>query len=64
LEKIKRNILGDFNSGFVIVLPQLHVQLLIKILEKDYLYEVIKMEGALKGITILLPEASFIASSK
>ena len=50
----------------VIFLPQLHVQLLIQILEEDYLYEQLynglKMEGALKGIAILLPEASFIAS--
>ena len=69
LEKIKQNIPSGFNSGFVVVfLPQLHVQLLIQILEGDYLYEQLydglKMEGALKGITILLPEASFIASSK
>jgi len=50
LEKIKQNIPSDFNSGFVIVLPQLHVQLLIQILEEDYLYEQLydglKMEGA------------------
>ena len=35
----------------VIFLPQLHVQLLIQILEKDYLYEQLydglKMEGAI-----------------
>jgi hypothetical protein len=52
----------------VIFFPQLHVQLLIQILEEDYWYEQLynglKMEGALKGIAILLPEASFIASSK
>lgn len=63
MEKIKQNIPSGFNSGFVVAfLPQLHVQLLIQILEEDYLYEVLKMEGALKGITILLPEARFIAS--
>jgi hypothetical protein len=37
-------------------------------LEEDYLYEQLydglKMEGALKGIAILLLKASFIASSK
>ena len=64
LEKIKLNISSDFNSGFVIVLPQL----LIQILEEDYLYEQLydglKMEGTLKGIAILLLKASFIASSK
>jgi len=69
LEKIKHIIPGDFDSGFIrIFLPQLHVQLLIQILEEDYLYEQLydglKMEGALKGIAILLLKASFIASSK
>lgn len=52
----------------VIFLPQLHVQLLIQILEGDYLYEQLydglKMEGALKGIAILLLKTSFIANSK
>jgi hypothetical protein len=30
----------------------------------EQLYDGLKMEGALEGIAILLPEASFIASSK